>query len=58
VRFAQGCSSMALSCEYTNNPDITLAIDKSGLLVYSQESAIDEHPCSFRTGMFVNGALL
>mgnify|MGYP000503146326 CR=1 FL=1 len=25
VRFAQGCSSMALSCEYTNNPDLSIA---------------------------------
>ncbi len=23
-RFAQGCSSMALACEYTNNPDYQL----------------------------------
>ncbi len=25
VRFAQGCSSMALACEYTNNPDLSVA---------------------------------
>ncbi|WP_368301688.1 pseudouridine kinase [Kluyvera sichuanensis] len=25
VRFAQGCSSMALSSEYTNNPDLSIA---------------------------------
>ncbi|MBM3071116.1 pseudouridine kinase [Lelliottia sp. RWM.1] len=24
VRFAQGCSSMALACEYTNNPDLSV----------------------------------
>jgi hypothetical protein len=29
--------------------DVTLAIDNSGLLVYSQASAIDEHPCANRT---------
>lgn len=25
VRFAQGCSSMALACEYTNNPELSIA---------------------------------
>lgn len=25
VKFAQGCSSMALACEYTNNPDLSVA---------------------------------
>ena len=25
IRFAQGCSSMALACEYTNNPDLSIA---------------------------------
>lgn len=25
IRFAQGCSSMALACEYTNNPDLSVA---------------------------------
>ncbi len=25
VHFAQGCSSMALACEYTNNPDLSFA---------------------------------
>lgn len=25
VRFAQGCSSMALACEYTNNPDLSFS---------------------------------
>ncbi|ASG19066.1 pseudouridine kinase [Salmonella enterica subsp. diarizonae] len=29
VRFAQGCSSMALTCEYTNNPDLSVANVKS-----------------------------
>ena len=29
IRFAQGCSSMALASEYTNNPELSVANVKS-----------------------------
>ena len=46
VRFAQGCSSMALACEYMHGRRIRVTIDGDGL--NSQTLAFDGHfftPC-------------
>lgn len=44
VRFAQGCSSMALSCEYTNNPDLSIA---NVISLVALESTIISHGMPF-----------